>query len=199
MAQKNKREAQRDMRRQQILECALDMINAVGFAAMTIRGIAEKLDISTGLFFNYFESKEQVYEELVRIGLSGPKGVLRMNEEGVQPIDLFERMAGQVFDSLRQDAFTGKMFLLMSHAMRAQGAPEGVKKLLAGLDTTTPLIEVVQKGQALGQIKAGNPAALLIAFWSAIQGIAEACAMNPGAPLPESGWVVDIIRAHSKA
>ena len=199
MAQKNKREAQREMRRQQILECALDMINTVGFPAMTIRGIAEKLNISTGLFFNYFETKEQVYEELVRIGLSGPEGVLSMNEEGIQPIELFEQMAAQVFDSLKRDAFTGKMFLLMSHAMRSQGVPEGVKKLFAELDTITPLIGVVRKGQELGQIKKGDPAALLIAFWSAIQGIAEACAMNPGAPLPESGWVVDIIREYPKA
>ncbi len=195
----NKRESQRETRRQQILECALDMINTIGFPAMTIRGIAEKLNISTGLFFNYFETKEQVYEELVRIGLSGPEGVLRLNADGVQPIELFEQMAGQVLDSLRRDAFTGKMFLLMTHAMRTQSVPDGVKKLLESFDTVTPLIGVVLKGQALGQIKAGDPAALLIAFWGAIQGIAETCATIPGAPLPESGWIVDIIRAHAKA
>jgi AcrR family transcriptional regulator len=197
MERQNKREAQRNLRRQQILECALDMIITGGFAAMTIRGIAEKLDISTGLFFNYFETKEQVYEELIRIGLSGPAAVLGMNEGVVEPIDLFERMTESIFLGLRLNAFNGKMFLLMGHAMRSQAEPEGVKKLLEGFDPVTPLVEVVRKGQALGQIRAGDPLALILAYWGAVQGIAESYAMSPGAPLPESGWVVDIVRARA--
>ncbi len=194
MTRQNKREAQRILRRQQILECALDMIITGGFTAMTIRGIAEKLNISTGLFFNYFETKEQVYEELIRIGLSGPAAVLGMNEDGIEPIELFERMTASIFHGLRLDVFNGKMFLLMGHAIRSQAEPEGVKKLLEGFDPVTPLVGVVLKGQALGQIKKGSPLALILAYWGAVQGISESYAMSPGAPLPESGWVVDIIR-----
>lgn len=197
MERKNKREAQRALRRQQILECALDMIITGGFAAMTIRGIAEKLNISTGLFFNYFETKEQVYEELIRIGLSGPAAVLGMNEDGIEPIDLFERMTASIFQGLKENVFNGKMFLLMGHAIRSQAEPEGVKKLLEGFDPVTPLVEVVLKGQAIGQIKKGDPLALILAYWGAVQGISEAYAMSPGAPLPESGWVVDIIRVRA--
>jgi AcrR family transcriptional regulator len=73
----NKREQQRMERRQQILECSLDMIIGRGYEAMKIRDIARKLNISTGLFFNYFESKEKVYEELIKLGISGPENVLR--------------------------------------------------------------------------------------------------------------------------
>jgi len=182
------------LRRQQILECALDMIITEGFTAMTIRGIAEKLNISTGLFFNYFETKEQVYEELIRIGLTGPAAVLGLNEGGIEPITLFERMTQSIFQGLRLDAFNGKMFLLMGHALRSHAAPEGVKKLLESFDPVTPLVEVVLKGQALGQIKKGDPLALILAYWGAVQGIAEFYAMYPGMPLPESGWVVDIVR-----
>lgn len=194
MERKNKREAQRALRRQQILECALEMIITGGYTAMTIRGIAEKLNISTGLFFNYFETKEQVYEELIRIGLSGPAAVLGMNEGVVEPIELFARMTESIFQGLKENVFNGKMFLLMGHALRSQAEPEGVKKLLEGFDPVTPLVGVVLKGQAIGQIKAGDPLALILAYWGAVQGISEAYAMSPGAPLPESGWVVDILR-----
>ena len=194
MQQGNKREKQRQIRRQQILECALDMIIAGGFTSMTIRGIAEKLNISTGLFFNYFQSKEQVYEELIRIGLSGPATVLGMNADGIEPIALFEGMTESIFQSLRLDVFVGKMFLLMAHAMRSRSAPQGVKKLLEDFDPAVPLVEVVKRGQALGQIKEGNPMALILAYWGAVQGIAESYATRPGMPLPESGWVVDIVR-----
>jgi AcrR family transcriptional regulator len=197
MEQGNKREKQRALRKQQILECALDMIVTFGFADMTIRGIAEKLNISAGLFFNYFESKEQVYEELIRIGLSGPSSALKLNEGGIEPIALFEKMTERIFEGLRLDAFTRKMFLLMAHAIRSQSAPQGVKKLLEGFDPVTPLLSVVQRGQALGQIKEGSPRALILAYWGAVQGIAETYATTPGMPLPESGWVVDIVRARA--
>jgi AcrR family transcriptional regulator len=107
----NKREKQRFERREQILHCSLDMIISRGFEAMKIRDIAQRLNISTGLFFNYFESKEQVYEELVRIGLSGPAGVLELNVNNIAPIDLFEKMAEYILNALKADAFTGRMFL----------------------------------------------------------------------------------------
>ena len=191
----NKREKQRHERQWQILKCSLDMIISRGFEAMKIRDIAEKLNISTGLFFNYFESKEQVYEELVKIGLSGPAGVLELKGNDISPIDLFEKMAETILGALKADAFNGKMFLLMSQAMQRESVPEKVKRLLEGLDPVTPLIPVLQKGQELGQIKPGNPVALIMTFWGAVQGVAQNYALDGRMPLPESSWIADILRA----
>ena len=195
MESKSKRERQRCERRQQILLCSLDMIVSRGFEAMKIRDIAQRLNISTGLFFNYFASKEQVYEELVKIGLSGPSSMFKMNVEGIAPITLFEKMTAAIFDALKTDPFTGKMFLLMAQAVRSVSAPESVKRLLNSLDSVTPLIDTVRRGQALGQIKQGDPVALIMAYWSAVQGIAQGYALNVSLPLPESSWIVDILRA----
>ena len=194
MEKPSKRETQRLERRKQILECSLDMIISRGFEATKIRDIAQRLHISTGLFFNYFASKEQVYEELVKIGLSGPAGVMKLNAPDISPIALFEKMTEAIFQALVCDAFTGKMFLLMNQALRSETAPESVKALLRDFDYVTPLLDVVARGQALGQIRQGDPAALLMAYWGAVQGIAQGYAMSPGLPLPESGWVADILR-----
>ncbi len=195
MAITNKREKQRLERRWQILQCSLDMIISRGFEAMKIRDIAQKLNISTGLFFNYFESKEQVYEELVKIGLSGPAGVLELTKNNIAPIDLFEKMADVILSALKADAFNGKMFLLMAQATQRDSVPESVKRLLEGFDPVTPLIPVLQKGQALGQIKPGNPAALILTYWGAVQGVAQNYALDTRMPLPESSWIADILRA----
>ena len=40
----------------------------------------------------------------------------------------------------------------------------------------------------------GDPVALSIAFWAAIQGIAEELAVYPDMPCPEPEWIVDIVR-----
>ena len=195
MERQTKRDKQRLLRRQQILECALDMIIARGYDAMKIRDIADALKISTGLFFNYFESKEQVYEELIKIGLSGPAQALALKVDGIAPIVLFEEIARHILYALKHDSITGKMFLLMTQAMRSEAAPEGVKKLVSGFDAVTPLINTILQGQKLGQIKQGDPVALLIAYWGSVQGIAEYCTLSPALPLPEASWVVDILRA----
>jgi len=189
------REQQREKRRQEILECGLNMIITRGFEATKIRDIAKELGISVGLFFNYFESKENLYEELIKIGLSGPASVLKLNRGGIEPIVLFEKMTEVIFESLRMDSISAKMFLLMAQTIRSKTAPPNVKKMLTGFDTITPLLQTIQQGQRQGKIKAGDPVALAIAYWGAVQGVAESYAVWPSQPLPQSSWIVDILRA----
>lgn len=189
------REKQKAERRQQILECGLDMIVSRGFEATKIRDIADRLQISVGLFFNYFKSKEELYVELVKIGLSGPASVLKLNTDEIEPIALFEKMTQAIFESLRTYSITAKMFLLMGQTIRSETAPESVKKLVAGFDVVTPLLPVIHKGQERGQIKSGDPTALAIAYWGAVQGISGYFALCSDLPLPQSSWVVDILRA----
>lgn len=190
----NKREQQRLERREQILNCSLDMIISRGYESMKIRDIAEQLNISTGLFFNYFESKEQVYEELVKIAISGTKNVLTFNPDGIRPIELFERITQAILGSLKSNSRTARMFLLMMQTYKSKAAPESVKKLIGSFDAITPMVPVIQMGQQLGEIKEGDPIALLNAYWGSIQGIAECYAIKPNLSLPQSSWIVDIVR-----
>ena len=86
------------------------------------------------------------------------------------------------------------MFVLMNQAYYNEAAPTGVKDLLRNFDVYTPSIELMKKGQEMGTIREGDPYALAIAFWCAIQGIAEQIAMEPFVPHPKSEWIIDIIR-----
>ena len=53
---------------------------------------------------------------------------------------------------------------------------------------------LVAAGQAMGVFKEGDPLALSLAFWTAVQGAAEELARCPEEPCPEPGWLVDILR-----
>lgn len=191
----NKREQQRNDRRNQILQCSLDMIVRNGYEAMKIRDIAKKLGISLGLFFNYFASKEEVYLELVKIGMQGPENVLNLDFETESPVRIFENITEAIFNSLKSSSMTAKMFLLMSQAVNSEAAPESVKEILKSFDAITPVLPIIERGQQLGEIKIGNSTALAVAYWGAVQGIAESFALHPELPFPESSWVTDILRA----
>lgn len=193
----SKREQQREFRREQILFCCMNRILTHGYAGMKLRDIAAELSISPGLIFNYFDSKEQIYLELIRLGISGPMGLIgqNMGAGDIAPLQLFENMAEAIFRLMQESEFIAKMFLLMIRTQNSMDVPPSVKEALSSLDHIGPLLPVVRQGQLEGSIKQGDPEALLSAYWGAIQGIAANYALDPGLPMPQSSWIVDILRA----
>lgn len=188
------RQEQRERRRQEILGEALRLFVHKGYAATKVSDIAEAVGMSTGLMFHYFDSKEKLYEELVKLGVEGPMGMVgAMAAEG-DALSFFEGAAAGIMGFLRDEPAMADMFVLMGNALMDEAVPEGARTLLAGLDVHTPTAEIVRRGQREGTIREGDPVALSIAFWCAIQGIAEELALNPDMPCPDSAWIVDIVR-----
>ncbi len=188
------RREQRERRRQEILGEALRLFVRKGYAATKVSDIAEAVGMSTGLMFHYFDSKEKLYEELVKLGVEGPMGMVgAMAAEG-DALSFFEGAAAGIMGFLRDEPAMADMFVLMGNALIDEAVPEGARTLLAGLDVHTPTAEIVRRGQREGTIREGDPVALSIAFWCAIQGIAEELALNPDMPCPDSAWIVDIVR-----
>ena len=186
------REEQKEKRRREILIAGLDLFIRKGYTATKISDIAEYVGMSVGLLFHYFKSKEMLYDELIKYGISGPMGTMAPTDK--EPLAFFEDAAKQIFQYIQTQPFTAKMFVLMGQAFYNEAAPQSVKDRLRGFDIYTPTILLIQKGQTNGTIRDGNPYALAIAFWCAIQGIAEQMAMNPDFPCPESDWIIDILR-----
>jgi len=186
------REDQKEKRRNEILSAGLDLFIRKGYAATKINDIAEQVGMSVGLLFHYFESKEKLYEELITLGIAGPMSI--MDSSGMEPLEFFERTAEKIFYYIQTGSFSAKMFVLMSQAFYNEAAPQSIRDMLQGFDIYTPTTALIQKGQANGTIREGDPYALAIAYWCAIQGIAEQMAQTPDAPCPESNWIVDMIR-----
>lgn len=189
------REQQKEKRRHEILEAGLDLFIRKGYSATKIKDIADHVGMSVGLLFHYFETKEKLYEELVRIGISGPMSIMANME--MQPLEFFEKSAEQIFYYIQSEPFTAKMFVLMNRVFYNESTPQSIQDMMKDFDVFTPTAQLMKKGQEDGTIREGDPYALGIAYWSAIQGIAELVAMNPSAPCPKSDWIVDIIRGNS--
>jgi AcrR family transcriptional regulator len=186
------RKEQKEKRYQEILSVALDIFIRKGYNAAKIQDIAGAAGMSIGLLFHYFESKEKLYEELIKIGRTHPRTIL----DGIEgePLDFFRTVVRDIVQYVNKKPFTAKMFVLMAQAKCNEAAPESVKKILARNDSLDLSVEKIKKGQQNGTIKKGNPVALALTFWGALQGIAEQMAVNPDFPVPDNEWIVDIIR-----
>lgn len=187
-----KREEQKEKRREEILAAGLELFIRKGYSATKIKEIADHVGMSVGLLFHYFESKEKLYEELIRIGISGPMSM--MSTGGMEPLAFFQNAAEQIFRFVQEEPFVAKMFVLMSQAHYNDAAPQSIKDLLRDFDIYTPTVALIRKGQANDTIREGDPYALAIAYWCAIQGIAEQMALKPEFPCPKSEWIVNMLR-----
>ncbi len=185
------RDEQREKRRQEILLCSLNIFIKKGFAATKIRDIADELNISIGLLFHYYESKEKLYEELINIAIEGAQGVMTI--DSTDPIYFFQTITKQILDSFVEDSMSAKLFLLVIQAITNESVSPGIKEAISKINNLQLSVPIIIQGQKTGVIKQGDPLALATAFWGSIQGIAETIAATE-LPCPESSWIVDILR-----
>lgn len=186
------RDDQKEKRRQEILLAGLGLFIQKGYSGTTIKDIASAVGMSVGLLFHYFASKEELFVELVKLGIEGPMSTMQPTQ--MEPLAFFEATAEQILSYIQSDPFVAKMFVLMNQAYYSEDVPERVKEMMQGFDVYTPTAMLMQQGQANGTIREGDPMALTIAFWGAIQGVAETIAMYSVLPCPEASWIVDLIR-----
>ena len=188
------RAEQKEKRRWEILEAALDQFIRRGYAATKIADIADKAGMSAGLMFHYFESKEALYVELINLGVSAPRQMVEGLAE-VEPLAFFAKCAEQTLQFAASSPFTAKMFVLMGSAYYSEGIPEEARAIAMTANFYRDFVPLIERGQASGTIRQGDPLSLCTTFWTAIQGSIEAYALNPELPLPEAEWLVDILRA----
>ena len=192
------RKEQKEQRYKDILNVALDLFIRKGYSATKIKDIADSLNMSVGLLFHYFESKERLYIELIKLGVEGPKYMMSQINE-VDPLVFFETCAKQTLSYAKQSMFTAKMFILMSNAFYNEGIPEEAKQIASSIDFYKETLPVIIKGQQDGTIRQGDPLSLATTFWTALQGIIQVYALNEDIQLPKSEWIIDIIREKEKS
>ncbi|MBR5091429.1 MAG: TetR/AcrR family transcriptional regulator [Ruminiclostridium sp.] len=185
------RKEQKELRQKQIMFKALELFVTKGFSETKISDIAEALGISVGLLFHYYESKEKLCLELVRMGVEGTK----MSEQATfgDPLEYFGKTLEGLLHAASEQPWVCQMFVLMAQAQRA-GMPEEIRALALTVDQIRFSAELIKQGQETGSIRDGDPLALSNAFWCSVQGIMEYHAAVPDIPLPETEWILDILR-----
>ncbi|MGE7113683.1 TetR/AcrR family transcriptional regulator [Lysinibacillus sp. NPDC047702] len=186
------RHEQKEQRKAVILKSALDLFIRKGYGETKVADIANAADMSMGLLFHYFDSKEKLYEELIRIGCERLKMDFHFADES--PLETFNKVVEELFTMICTNPSAAKMFVLMENAQHLENLPEDLKRMLAEADKLIKRsIPLIEKGQLLGEIKEGNAEALAVTFWCSIQGIAQYIALHPETPCPDTKWILSIL------
>lgn len=185
------RKEQKQERRQAILMAALHLFVEKGFHETKITDIAEDVSMSTGLMFHYFESKEELLLELVRIGTMAAEAPSKLT--GLPPEQFFTEFLKQLFLFATEQSWVFEMFVLMGQA-RKNGMTEEARQVALSVNQIKQSAKMIEAGQKSGVFRDGDPIQLSTYFWSAVQGIMEEMAVDKNLKAPDPEWIVAILK-----
>ncbi len=88
-----KRERTKVATRQAILDAAREVFGELGYEAATVRDIIRRTGLASGTFYNYYRSKEEVFEALADDGARRFRPILREQFEKAQDFAAYLRGA----------------------------------------------------------------------------------------------------------
>jgi AcrR family transcriptional regulator len=125
IASAGKRERTKAANRQSILEAARRVFLQLGYEAATVRDIIRGTELASGTFYNYFRSKEEVFEALADDAARRFRPVLRDIREHAQSFEDFIGSAVRAyFDFLVAEHESGARPLAHSACFGSHDTPE---------------------------------------------------------------------------
>lgn len=194
MTRENQSDYIQDERKEQIKRAALKVFAHRGIAGTKMSMIAAEAGISQGLSYRYFNSKEELFTELVQEAM----------EEAQLAIKNVCHFPGTPIEQIR--TFTIRMldeshkhfFLLIQQTQTSDEVPVKAKQIMEKYspeDTINQLVPIIIKGQQTGEFCAGDPHKLLFLYFSVITGLMlQDVPTNEGYWLPEVDNLIKILR-----
>jgi AcrR family transcriptional regulator len=168
-------------RRRQILDAAVRVFARQGFHSTRVADIADEADVAYGLVYHYFDSKENVLDELFRQRWSLLIEAIRAADAGTtSPQEKLGTVAGFIIDSYRYDPELMKVIIVeVTRAANSFGQTH-----LEQINEAYRLIaKIVSEGQSAGVFRSDVDAYFAsMTFYGVIEQLL-------------SGWIFELIPA----
>ena len=127
----------RDRYRQQLLAKSFELFAEIGYGKITMRQIAQKLEISTGTLYHYFPSKEAMFLQLVEEQVQQDIANFLTQAKSVPP-DIRSRVRAILdFTMENRDYFTKQLMIWMDYYQQQQGNEDSSIAILQQADRET--------------------------------------------------------------
>ena len=166
-------EAMRLATRTKIQTAAMRLFVRQGYGSTNVQHIADQAGISTGLLYRHYQTKDQLFEELVQFALTGLEKLIAKFQNSDEPAEELVRFANEVYIDLSTGDDLGHLLLLMTQSFFSTEADDrkaALKQIHSELlEATAALID---QGQRQGKLREGNAFEMAQYFFSSKQGLA---------------------------
>ena len=109
------------------------------------------------------------------------------------PPEIFLRkFLEQLFSFAKEQPWVFHMFVLMGQVRRS-GMPEEARQVALSVTTMDDTAAMIEKGQASGVFRSGDPMLLSRCFWAFVQGVMEEMAMDKNMNMPAPEWLMAML------
>lgn len=188
----------KDERREQIMSAALKLFATKGFAATKISEIVERAQMSHGLVYHYFKSKEEIFFELLKRAVQvSTESVLSVEIQSIHPIDKVRVIARNILGAIESYEDAAYYFMIVVHTSVMENIDEEYEQLLYDSNRALKsMARIVQAGQEARQIYMGDPMEIAVSFFATIQGLAMYKMGMDGFRMPDADILVNMMRYH---
>jgi TetR/AcrR family fatty acid metabolism transcriptional regulator len=166
-------------RRRQILDAAIRVFARQGFHSCRVSDIADEAGVAYGLVYHYFDSKDEVLNELFHERWSLMLAAIdEVDAQEIPARDKLDAVAGFIIDSYRHDPELMKVIIVeVTRAANSFGRTH-LPEIRRAYDS---IAKIVRDGQASGDFRADvDPEFASMWFYGAIEQLL-------------SGWVFELI------
>lgn len=165
-------EAMRIATRNKIHSAAIKLFAKKGFAATSVKDIAEGAGISIGLMYRHYKKKEDLFNELVTYAAEGLDRIAIMFQSDDSPVDLIQQFTLEILNDLEKDDEYAHFQMLMNQSSTIENPSPQIKHLNEQSETMLhQTARLIEKGQKLGQFKQGNAMEMAYFYFASIQGL----------------------------
>ncbi|WP_051694133.1 TetR/AcrR family transcriptional regulator [Desulfohalovibrio reitneri] len=182
----------RERMRRKILDAALALFAKGGMKALSMRGIATRIEYSPGTIYRYFEDKSAIVRELCLQGFE------LFYESVMAPVDRgeFDGMGWEARWHLQGEAYLrfARQYPDYYHLMfNTPGVPWIEDPELPPMRAFNRLVEDVERSMAEGGLPRSDARTTAISMWSGLHGLAS-LRMNDNLRMVEPDEVPDLVR-----
>lgn len=165
-----RREREKENLRKTILSAAKEVLVSEGYAAISLRTIADMIEYSPAALYLHFKDKDAILQALIEEGFDELGKRLR----DVQEPGSVEGLVQKGLNYIQFAVDNPRLFEVMFLARSPQDQEYLRSMAEAPPDAFTALVESVQAGQELGTITKALPVPILAyAIWGQVHGIAS--------------------------
>jgi AcrR family transcriptional regulator len=170
--------------RQAILDAALDLFGDRGFFGTTLRDVAERVGVRDSAIYNYFPSKESLFQALIALDHDSRHERISaaLDDPSSDPRQVLERLAHQILDDFATPRQQQLFRILMSDGLRLAraGRLNLVDRIGSG---RTRIRDAMRAFIDRGWLRDGDPEVLAISFGGPLLVWRHLLAHDPDLPL----------------
>jgi AcrR family transcriptional regulator len=167
----HRRIKRKQLLRQKILDASRDILLSQGFAALTMRRVAEAIDYAPATIYLHFQSREQIAQELCFAGLER----LHENLQAVTGKDAASRLVGfarAYLEYAGSDPETYRLIFMadpqLTKVVFTHRDSGGTGQAALGL-----IVKAMEELQAGSKKRVAKPVELAELFWAGLHGLAS--------------------------